>query len=158
MGFELIAANLSIFTNSIIIIAIYVNDILLANFDKAEIQRIKNKLYNKFEITNLGPYIYYLDIIVIRDHINRILRLNQKGYIKKFLEEYDIISSTPSPTSINNNKFHTTKDNFTPINQSRYIYQSAIKSLIYVILNTRPDIAFAILVIFRYTFNSDKSH
>ena len=92
------------------------NNILLANSDKVEIQRIKNKLYNKFEITNLESYIYYLGIIVIRDRANRILRLNQKDYIKKFLEEYNMISSTLSPTLINNNKFHTIKDNFTSIN------------------------------------------
>ena len=122
MGFKLIAINLSVFTNNIIIIAIYVNDILLANLDKVEIQRIKNKLYNKFEITNLESYIYYLDMIVTRDRTNRILRLSQKGYIKKFLKEYDITSSAPSLTSINSDKFHTTKDNFTSIDQSRYIY------------------------------------
>ena len=158
MSFELIAANLSIFTNNIIIIVIYINDILLASPDKAEIQRIKNKLHNKFEITNLRPYIYYLDITVTKDRVNRILRLNQKGYIKKFLKEYSITSSTLSLTLINNNKFHITKDNFTSIDQSRYIYQFTIKLLIYVILSIRFDIAFAILVIFRYTFNPDKSH
>ena len=115
LSFKSIATNLSIFTNNIIIIAIYINDILLANSDKAEIQRIKNKLYDKFEITNLESYIYYLDIIVIKDRINRILRLNQKDYIKKFLKEYNIISSALSSTFINNNKFHTIKDNFTSI-------------------------------------------
>ena len=35
---------------------------------------IKNKLYNKFKIIDLNLYIYYLDIIIAKNRINRILR------------------------------------------------------------------------------------
>ena len=35
---------------------------------------IKNKLYKKFKIIDLNLYIYYLDITIIRNYINRILR------------------------------------------------------------------------------------
>ena len=115
LGFESIAANLSVFTNNTTIIVIYMNDILLTSPDKAEIQRIKNKFYDKFEITNLEPYIYYLGIIVIRDRVNRILRLSQKDYIEKFLKEHNMTSSASSLTLINSDKFYTIEDNFTSI-------------------------------------------
>ena len=35
---------------------------------------IKNKLYNKFEIIDLNFYIYYLDITIVKNRVNRILR------------------------------------------------------------------------------------
>ena len=52
------------------------NNIFIVSLNKTEIQDIKNKLRKRFEIINLGSYIYYLDIIVIRDRANRIIRLN----------------------------------------------------------------------------------
>ena len=54
LGFEAIAVNYLVFDNSTTIIAIYIDDILLAGPDKKEIQRIKDKLYKRFEITDLG--------------------------------------------------------------------------------------------------------
>ena len=75
LNFEFIAVDLSMFINNIIIVVIYVNDILFMNFNKVDIQIIKNKLYEKFEIIDLNLYIYYLDITIAKNHINRILRL-----------------------------------------------------------------------------------
>ena len=63
------------FTNDIIIIVIYVNDILFINFNKVVIQTIKNKLHEKFEMIDLNLYIYYFDIIIAKDCVNCILRL-----------------------------------------------------------------------------------
>ena len=72
-----INTNFSVFTDSKtnIIIALYVNNILIINLFRPEIQRIKNILNIKFKISDLGLYSYYLSIIVIHDRVNRILRL-----------------------------------------------------------------------------------
>ena len=35
---------------------------------------IKNRFYDKFEMTDLNSCIYYLNIIIIKDRVNRILR------------------------------------------------------------------------------------
>ena len=63
------------FINNIIIVVIYINDILFINFDKVDIQIIKNKFYKKFEMIDLSLCIYYFDITIIKNYINRILRL-----------------------------------------------------------------------------------
>ena len=108
---------------------------------------IKNKLYEKFKIIDLNSYIYYLDITIIKDYINRILRLEQTIYIKKFFINYNIIESIIISTLIINNKFYIVEDNFVIIEESRHIYQFIIDSLIYAILNIRPNIVFAISII-----------
>ena len=74
-NFESIVVDFSMFINNIIIVIIYINNILFINFNKVDFQIIKNKLYKKFEIINLNLYIYYLDITIVKNHINRILRL-----------------------------------------------------------------------------------
>ena len=55
---------------------IYINNILFINLEKKEIQDIKDKLNKKFKITNFKCQIYYFEIIVIKNYINRILRFN----------------------------------------------------------------------------------
>ena len=88
LDFEPIAADYSVFSNNFIIIAIYVNDILLAGPNKKEIQGIKDKFHERFKMTNSDACNYYLDITVIRDPVNRILRLGQTGYVQKFITEH----------------------------------------------------------------------
>jgi len=43
------------------------DDLLIVGLDKNEIQKIKDALSKRFQITDLGPYTYYLGILVHRD-------------------------------------------------------------------------------------------
>ena len=72
-----IDVNFNVFIDLIIdiIVALYVNDVLIIDLFKTNIQRIKNALYAKFKINDLDSCAYYLDIIVFRDRVNRTLRL-----------------------------------------------------------------------------------
>ena len=109
-------------------------------------------------MTNLGECQYYLDIIITRDRANRILRLGQIGYIQKFITEYDIWEFKEIPIPISTKKYQAAKKNFQVTKASRIAYQSAIELLIYIILGTRSNIAYIILVISQYDSNSNKSH
>ena len=67
--------NVFIDSNIDIIIVFYINDIFIINSFRFEIQRIKNVFNIKFKMSDLDFCNYYLKIIIIRDRINRILRL-----------------------------------------------------------------------------------
>ena len=134
------------------------DDILLAGPNKKEIQAFKNKLRERFEITDLGSCAYYLGMTVTRDRANRILRLGQAGYIQKFINEHDMWESKNTPTPMRTEKYQAAEEDFQATEASRTAYQSAVGSLIYAMLGTRSDIAFAISVISRYGFNSNESH
>jgi hypothetical protein len=77
LGFEPLSADLSVFTNGPTIIAIYVDDILLAGPDKPQIQDLKAKFHTRFEKTDLGPCTYYLGMTITRDRANRIVSVKQ---------------------------------------------------------------------------------
>ena len=72
-----------------IIIALYVNNILIIDLSKIGIQRIKKTLNNKFYMFDLRPYVYYLDMIVKRDRVVDILRLRQAVYVTRFLKHFN---------------------------------------------------------------------
>ena len=92
------------------------------NLDKADIQATKNKLHKKFEMIDLSSYIYYLDITIAKNRVNRILRLEQTTYIKKFFIDHDIIESIVISILIIDDKFHTVENDFVIIKKSHYIY------------------------------------
>ena len=58
-----------------IIITLYVNKVLIINYNKIVIKRIKNVLNVKFHILDLRLCAFYLNIIVKRDRYNNIIRL-----------------------------------------------------------------------------------
>ena len=58
-----------------IIIALYVDDVLITNFNRVDIQRIKDALNVKFHMIDLRLYAYYLEMTIIRDRTNRTIRL-----------------------------------------------------------------------------------
>ena len=76
--FFLIKSNKNVFINIKlnIIITLYVNNILIIDFNKFDIQCIKNNLNVKFYISNLKLYIYYFDIIVKKNYRVKIIYLN----------------------------------------------------------------------------------
>ena len=58
-----------------IIVALYMNDVLITDFFKTDIQCVKNTLYIKFKINDLDFYAYYLNIIIFYNRLNRTFRL-----------------------------------------------------------------------------------
>ena len=72
-----------------IIIILYINDILIIDLNKIDIQRIKKTLNNKFYMFDLRSYVYYLNIIVKRDRVVDILRLEQAVYVTRFLKHFN---------------------------------------------------------------------
>ena len=87
----LIESNESVFMNvkKNIIITLYVNDILIIDLSKIDIQRIKKILNNKFYMLDLRPCVYYLDMIVKRNRVVDILRLRQAVYVTRFLKYFN---------------------------------------------------------------------
>ena len=83
-----IDADFNVFIDFIIdiIVALYVDDVLIIDPFKANIQRVKNALYAKFKMSDLGSCVYYLNIIIFHNRLNRTLRLKQLIYIKRFLK------------------------------------------------------------------------
>ena len=59
---------------------------------------------------------------------------------------------------MSSDKFHAAVNDFVATDDSHHSYQSAVDSLMYTMLGTRPDIAFAVSVVSRYASDPDESH
>ena len=69
-------------------IIVYVNNLLILNFDFDFMNKIKKKFNNWFNITNLNLTKLYLKIKIIRKE--NLLFFRQNAYLKKVLKKFDI--------------------------------------------------------------------
>jgi len=158
-GFHPLLADYSVFIKGDIIIAAYVDDLLILGSKKDEIQTVKDILSSRFQMNDLGTCQYYLGMKVTRDRANRILRLGQQTYTEKILRDFGMAdckpAASPMDTSLN---LSPAEDGYqAPLEIKRW-YQGAVGSLMYLMLGTRPELAFPISVVSRYTANPTDSH
>lgn len=135
------------------------DDVLITDPSRPNIQRIKDTLNAKFKISDLDPCSYYLNMTVTRDRANRTLRLDQSAYIERFLRHHEMWESKPQSTPMETSaRPIPAEDDYHASAELIKTYQSAVGSLIYAMLDTRPDIAFAVSVVSRYSSNPTEAH
>jgi hypothetical protein len=100
LDFKPLNADSSVFCRDGTIIAIYVNDLLIAGASKSAINQIKASLSKRFKMTDLGACHFYLSMEVTRDRPRRTLRLSQAAYIQKVLQEHGFGACKPVTTPI----------------------------------------------------------
>ena len=66
-GFKVTNADHAVFTKDKIIIASYVDDLLLTGPNINQINHLKKKLSQTFKMIDLGPCRYYLGMQIIQD-------------------------------------------------------------------------------------------
>ena len=141
------------------IVALYMNDVLVTGPNRADIRRIKDALNTKFHMTDLGPCSYYLDITVTRDRAKRTIRLGQANYVERVLRDNGIWDAKPVSTPMKTStKLAPAEEEFQALPKDRTRYQSAVRSLMYAILDTRPNLAYTVSVVSRYAHNPSKKH
>lgn len=158
LGFEPINADLSIFVRSGMYIAVYVDDLLIIGPSIAEIKRIKRSLRNRFHMTDLGPCSYYLGMTIRRDRQNRILYLSQEAYVRKVLQRFEMLDCAPASTPIDTSPLPENGPEFICLSNVKNEYQCVIGSLMYVMLGTRGDIAYAVSAASRHLTNPGPQH
>ena len=78
------------YIDSYIILALYVDDMLIAGANMAEIDRLKKQLSENFEMKDLGPAKQILGMRISRDRSKGILNLSQEKYIEKLLSRFNV--------------------------------------------------------------------
>ena len=111
---------------------------------------------------DLGAAKQILGMRIIRDKANGTLKLSQPKYVKKVLSKFNMNEikpvSTPLGTHFKLSKEQLPKTKEERDYMSKVPYASAIDSLMYVMVCTRPDIANAVRVVSRFMSKPEKQH
>ena len=123
------------------IIAVYVDDIVLAGKGDQRMAEVKQALAHQFQVKDMGELHYFLGVKVVRDKESGDVWIGQPAYATSVLQKYGIMKA---------------KEDEECVDQQRY--QSAVGSLLYLSSSTRPDITYAMSTVAKYSANPTKQH
>ena len=140
MGYVQSTSDPCIYTSSegeTSIIGVYVDDFVIAAETPEKIEEVKVALAQKFDVKDLGKLHYFLGVQVIQD--NGTVWMGQPTFTEAILQKYGMDEAKPvkTPVSVNAKLLKASEDSEL-VDQN--LYQSAVGSLLYLAMRTRPDI------------------
>ncbi|KAG8496044.1 hypothetical protein CXB51_009475 [Gossypium anomalum] len=148
--------------SSFVYILLYVDDMLIVAKEKGKIRKVKAQLSEEFEMKDLGPAKKILGIEILRDRKVSKLYLSQKGYIEKVLCRFNMQSAKPVSTPLAAHfrlSLALSPQSDDEIEYMSHVpYSSAVGSLMYATVCSRPDLSYAVSAVSRYMVNPDKEH
>jgi hypothetical protein len=141
-----------------LILALYVDDIVLFARDMQAIQWMKGILNTNFNMKDLGPISTVLGIRVRRDRARKVLWADQSHYVKDILKEFQYENSKPLQVPADGYEY------FQPVgvNDVAYEppakYQRALGELNWLVRGTRADLAFVVHKLSQHCHNPCVRH
>lgn len=127
-------------------ILVYVDDIVLVAKTTTTIHALKQIIANEFDIKDLGEIKQYLGIEVTRDE-KGIFHLNQAKYINKVVNEFGLDTAKISNVPMQPNYGKSAKEDDRGVLLSNTQYQKLLGCLLYISINTRPDISASVSIL-----------
>nr|GEW86692.1 retrotransposon protein, putative, Ty1-copia subclass [Tanacetum cinerariifolium] len=147
--------------DSYVYLLLYVDDMLIAAKNMAVINDLKALLKSEFEMKDLGATKKILGMEICHDRKAGRLWVSQKSILRKFCRHF-FDQSKPISTPL---VAHFKLDRSTVPGTDKEVkymktipYSSAVGSLMYAMVCTRPDLAHAISVVSRFMDNPGKAH
>ncbi|RVX13158.1 Retrovirus-related Pol polyprotein from transposon TNT 1-94 [Vitis vinifera] len=145
-----------------IILLLYVDDMLIVGHNTSKIDKLKNELSKSFEMKDLGLASQILSIKISRDRTNGKSWLSQESYIEKVLDKFNMGKAKPVSSPLGSHLKLSSKQSPSREKEKKEMqnmsYASAVGSLKYVIVCTRPDIAHVVGVVNEFLSNPGKEH
>jgi len=162
LGFKRSDADHGIFTKNIMgkifMIAVYVDDFLLFSSNIDDIKAVKEDLKKRFEMKDLEEVSWILQMKIERSDMNlesRTLSISQEQYVEAILEQHGMANCNPARTPMGNGM---QLPNLTESKVDITEYQRCIGSLMYLMVCTRPDIAYSVGVLSRHVACPGRIH
>lgn len=156
LGFSSISSDQSVFYNSDTetIVASHIDDLLIFG-SISLIQQLKEDIAAKVEITDLGPISYYLGIEIARSPGQ--ISISQQKYTTEILAKFGKSDLKPvkSPSEMG---VRLEKSDQVADEQTTRSYQQQIGSLMYLMVATRPDLAYSVSQAARFMSSPSSEH
>ena len=126
------------------LIIVYVDDAIFCGKDKTLVLALKDHFMKKWECRNLGDVKEFLCMRITRKDCK--IHLDQCTYLEKVLQHCGMQNTKSAPTPLPTGyKPVVNTGTADPALQSKY--QTVIGSLLYLMLGTRPDICYAVILL-----------
>ncbi|KAJ9556753.1 hypothetical protein OSB04_011367 [Centaurea solstitialis] len=141
------------YKNACVIICLYVDDMLIMGTNLDVINQTKRMLNSSFDMKDLGRADVILGIKIHQNSEGYIL--SQSHYIEKVLKKFGHYEDRPvvTPFDPSTNLKKNQGDSVAQLE-----YTQVLGSLMYIMNCIRPDIAYTVSRLSRYSHNPDKDH
>ena len=130
---------------------VWVDDIIIAASNMLLMSEAKGMLKERFHMKDLGRLSYFLGIHF--EQGDGFVKMNQKGYITKVLERFEMSNCKPRSTP---SEQKLEFDGETLVDPRRY--REAVGSLVYAMTCTRPDICWVVTKLSQFLVAPMKGH
>jgi len=160
LGYKVSIADKCVFTcidanGYLIIVAVYMDNFLFISKSLKFVESSKSEMSSHFEMKDLGPAKWILQMELNHDISNGITTLSQSQYIEEILEHHGMTDSRPVKTPMDPN---TTLPSLAMPEIDVIKYQQCVGSLMHAIVWTRPDIAHAVGMVSRHATTPGQAH
>ena len=159
LGFTCLNLDAGIFVccegTRLIVAVVYVDDAMFFSRNKKLVKKKKALFMAKWECRDLRDVKEFLQMHIV--HTRSGITIDQSAYLNTVLERFQLTNakSAPSPLPAGwDPKANTGQATVAEITR----YQSIIGSLLYLMIGTRPDIAFAVTHLSQFSTNPTEDH
>jgi len=160
LGFTSLTSDAGVFIyrskdGSFVIAIVYVDDAIFCGSSIPLVQKMKEAFMKRWETRDLGEITEFLRMHITR--VDRSVHIDQTTYLQLVLQRCGMQNAkaaiTPLPAGY---VLIKSEEAANPERRSRF--QTVIGSLLYLMLGTRPDIAFAVTKLAQHAANPSKDH
>jgi hypothetical protein len=134
---------------------VYLDDLVLIG-DLESVQAMKKKLNIRFEMSDHGPVSYFLGIAFTRDENG--LHLSQVRYAEEILRRFQCSSSHHCSTPLSPGTKLKKEYGDLLSQHDATLYRSIFRSIMYLMLATRPDLSYAVGVVSQFSSAPSVDH
>ena len=144
-GYRRLEADQSIYTkiidNKLVIVALYVDDLLIIAMGMDTMIKVKDELKSLFSMKEMGPVHWLLGMKIIRNRVNGSMLLAQPAHVDKILKSMNMEHCKPVDTPMV--PANRVPDNLPPMPKD-FPYRRIVGKLLFIAMATRPDICTAV--------------
>ena len=141
---------------SIALMTLYVDDMIIAHNNYEELMRLVTEIERKFQIKKIGVPKKMLGISIKYKKDEGLLAISTKDKIIELTKEYQINEKLAVPLPAGTKFKKEEKSDMTEEDKTKY--RSLLGKLMFIMVATRPDIAFAVSLLARYMNNPMNIH
>jgi len=143
IGFQQSVEDPNLYLQQGVLLVLYVDDLLIAhNGAEGRGHWIKQLLQKKYKMCDLGAAKHFLGIEIEKTKDGGF-NICQSGYINTIIRRFGLMDAKPAKSPLGpQTDLANTHCEDKPANRKEYL--SMVGSLMYVVLGSRPDIAFSV--------------
>jgi hypothetical protein len=138
-----------------IITIVYMDDIIFMGPNVTKVNMSKDHFMQIWECQDMGDTKEFLHMRICRQ--GAVVILDQQDYLQKVVERFGMQNARPAPTPLPSG--YAPSPNTAPVDKKLHNkYQQVIGSLLYLMIGTRPDIAYTVVKMSQFAANPSKEH